>query len=256
MQGGAGIFRPGKVIGRPPVNRSRISPRGRPIWVLEVAAIPGYVYRKPDTRHPRPYAKNHMSSVDHSTPPHRHTIALVLGGIGLFLLGAVVGTVSLHFWMGAREFPRNVPTAAFIQDWQLNCPPIAQSTSGCNLRQTIVQQGSNTPLAMVQIERGVSADTLKIVVPLGVLVGPGLAFSANGSPPVGIPYITCDFSGCIAVTPLTSAERTSMESGTAGRITVVGANGKSVALPFSLKGFGDAMRERDKDWRRRSGHWF
>jgi hypothetical protein len=47
-----------------------------------------------------------------------------------------------------------------------------------------------------------------------------------------------------------------MENGVGGQITVVGGDGKPVSLPYSLNGFADAMRERDKDWRRRSSHWF
>jgi invasion protein IalB len=190
------------------------------------------------------------------TNPHRHLIALILGGVGIFLFGAVVGTVTLHFWITSHDFRRTVATASFIQDWQLNCPPATQPASACALQQTIVQQGTNTPLAQLQISRGVSADSIRIVVPLGILIGPGLGFSVAGRPAQQVQYSTCDYAGCIAVTPLTAAERTQMEHGSGGQIVVVGRDAKAVNLPYSLKGFADAIRERDNDWRRRNGHWF
>jgi invasion protein IalB len=190
-----------------------------------------------------------------SRPP-QHTVAMVLGGLGLFILGAVVGTVSLHFWMAAHDFRRTVQTAEYIQDWQLNCPPAKETSDGCSVKQLILQQGSNSPLAQIEVDRGVNADLIKFVVPLGVLVGPGLAFATDGTRPVQVAYTTCDFSGCIAMAPLTAAQRDQMEHGTGGRIIILGRNGKAAAVPYSLKGFADAMRERDSDWHKRAGHWF
>jgi invasion protein IalB len=46
-----------------------------------------------------------------------------------------------------------------------------------------------------------------------------------------------------------------MENGGTGQITLVGRDGRPVALPFSLKGFADAVHERDEDWVRRTDHW-
>jgi invasion protein IalB len=188
--------------------------------------------------------------------PGRRAAVLGMGGAGLFLLGALAGAIGVHLWSGAHDLRKTVSTVAFIQDWQLNCPPLAQSGTGCALRQTLVQKGTTTPIAQLQIERGVNADVIKIVVPLGVLVGPGLAFTADGAPPAAIPYVTCDFSGCIAVAPLTNDQRDKMEHGTGGQITVVGRSGKPVNLPYSLKGFAEAIGERDRDWHRRTGGWF
>jgi invasion protein IalB len=191
-------------------------------------------------------------------PSHarRHRIALVLGGAGLFILGAVIGTVSLHFWMREHDFRGTVPTAEFLQDWQLVCPPLSKTTSGCVARETVIQQQTNAPVAQLQIDRGANADTIRIVVPLGVLLTPGLSFSPNSSVVLPIPYATCDFSGCLAVAQLTDEEVQQMKQGGSGMIGVVDRNAKAVKLQFSLKGFADAMRERDDDWRRRTGHWF
>lgn len=223
--------------------------------VLEVGAVPGYVLRPsvpPSLVSPMSQTSSEQNS---SRPPH-HTVATVLGGIGLFVLGAVVGTVSLHFWMAGHDFRRTVTTAEFIQDWQLSCPPAKQTADACSARQVILQQGTNAPLAQIEVDHGVNADVIKFVVPLGVFVGPGLAFAADGNKPVQIPYTTCDYSGCIAVAPLTATQLDQMEHGTSGRVVVLARNGKAAAIPYSLKGFAEAIRERDSDWRMRAGHWF
>lgn len=188
--------------------------------------------------------------------PRHHLFGLVVGGLACFVLGGVAAALGIHFWQAAHDFRGGVPTTAYIDDWQLNCPPASKTATGCALQSVVMRPGTNVTLAELKIARGVAADSLTIVVPLGVLIGPGLAVSAGSGPAVVVPYTTCDQSGCIAITTLTANQRTQMESGGAGQITVEGPDGKQVPLSYSLKGFADAMHERDRDWRRRSGHWF
>jgi invasion protein IalB len=195
--------------------------------------------------------------VESAPTGHRsHALALVFVGLGCFVLGAITAALSLHFWQAAHDFRGKVATTAYIQDWQLNCPPTAATATACSLQQAVVQRDTHATIAALTIARGVAADTLQIVVPLGVLIGPGLAFSAGTSATLAVPYTTCAQSGCVAITTLTSQTLGQMENGTGGQITIVGRDGKPVSLPFSLKGFADAMRERDRDWRSRTEHWF
>jgi invasion protein IalB len=185
-----------------------------------------------------------------------HMPALVLGGLGCFVLGAITAALGLHFWQAAYDFRGTVATTAYIQDWRLTCPPKTVTSTACALQQSIVERGTNVTIADISVARGVAADTLTIVVPLGVLVGPGLAFSAGTSATLAVPFTTCAQSGCIAITTLTPNQLSQMESAAGGQITIVGRDGRPVNLSYSLKGFADAMRERDRDWRRRTDHWF
>lgn len=185
-----------------------------------------------------------------------HMVALVLGGLGCFVLGAITAAVSLHFWQAAHDFRGTVASTAYIQDWRLTCPPKTVTSTGCSLQQSIVERGTNVTIADLTVARGVAADTLTIVVPLGVLVGPGIAFSAGSPATIAVPFTTCAQSGCIAIATLTSSQLNQMENAAGGQITVVGRDGRPVNLSYSLKGFADAMRERDRDWRGRSSHWF
>lgn len=191
-----------------------------------------------------------------SAPLRNHTLALVFGGLSCFALGAIAAALTLHFWQAAHDFRGTVATTAYIQDWQLNCPPTAATGTACSLQQSIVQRDTHATIAALTVARGVAADTLQIVVPLGVLIGPGLAFSAGSSATLAVPYTTCAQSGCVAITTLTAQTLSRMENGAGGQITIVGRDGKPASLPFSLKGFADAMRERERDWRRRTDHWF
>jgi invasion protein IalB len=188
--------------------------------------------------------------------PRNHPIALVFGGLCCFVLGAIAAALGLHFWQAAHDFRSRVATTAYIQDWQLNCPPASATETGCSLQQAIVQRETHGTIAALTVARGVAADTLQVVVPLGVLIGPGLALSIGNSTTVAVPYATCAQSGCIAIATLTPKTLSQMENGVGGQITIVGGNGRPASLPYSLKGFADAMRERDRDWRMRTGHWF
>lgn len=185
-----------------------------------------------------------------------NTLALVLGGLGCFVLGAIIAALSLHFLEATHDLRGSVATTAYIQDWQLNCPAATAMQTACSLQQAVVQRETHTTIADLTVARGVGADTLTIVVPLGVLIGPGLAISAGNSGTIAVPFTTCAESGCIAILTLTPKTLDQMENGVGGQITVVGRDNRPVALSYSLKGFADALRERDRDWRRRSDHWF
>jgi invasion protein IalB len=185
-----------------------------------------------------------------------HKVSLVLGGLGCFLLGAVAAALGLHFWQSAHDDRGKVATTAYIQAWELNCPPASVTGTACSLQQAIVQRDTHATIAALTVARGVAADTLQIVVPLGVLIGPGLAFSVGKAATLAVPYTTCALSGCVAITTISPQTLAQMENGTGGDITIVGRDGRPVSLPYSLNGFAEAVRERDKDWRSRSGHWF
>jgi invasion protein IalB len=185
-----------------------------------------------------------------------HALTLVVGGLGCFVVGAIAAALGLHLWHAAHDVRGKFATTSYIQAWQLNCPPANVTSTRCSLQQSIVQRDTHATIAAVMVERGVAADTLQIIVPLGVLIGPGLAFSVGNTATVAVPYTTCAQSGCVAITTLTPKTLGQMENGAGGQITVVRGDGKPVSLPYSLNGFADAMRERDKDWRKRSSHWF
>jgi invasion protein IalB len=185
-----------------------------------------------------------------------HLLVLVLGGLGCFVLGAIAAALGLHLWQASHDFRSKVATTAYIQAWQLNCPPTTVAGTGCSLQQAIIQRDTHATVAALTVARGVAADTLQIVVPLGVLIAPGLAVSVGNSTTLAVPYATCAPTGCVAITTLTPKMLGQMENGTSGQITIVGGDGRPVGLPYSLNGFAEAMHERDRDWRSRSGHWF
>lgn len=200
-----------------------------------------------------------MSQISDESAPaglRDHILVLVLGGLGCFVLGAIVTALGLLFWQAAHDVRGKVATTAYIQDWQLNCPPMSAAGTACSLQEPILQRDTHATIAALTVARGVAADTLQVVVPLGVLIGPGLAISVGNSTTLAVPYTTCAVSGCIAITTLTPKMLALMESGVGGQITLVGRDGRPVSLPYSLNGFAEAIRQRDRDWRSRTGQWF
>jgi invasion protein IalB len=201
------------------------------------------------------FAQAAMSTENPSVMKLPSTTVLALGGLGLFLLGAVLAAFGTYLLVAGHDFRNKVPTSAFIQDWRLDCPGEKDTKGGCIVQQTVVQKSTNSAVAQLRIVHGAAADTLVITVPFGVLIPPGLSIAAGTDPAVAVPYKTCDQLGCIAFEVLSPTQRTQLEQNTTGTITIVGADGKAIPLSFSLRGFSDAMHEYDADWRRRSGHW-
>jgi len=179
---------------------------------------------------------------------------LILCSVGFFVLGAVAALVGEHLLYKPTDLRDTMQTIAVMKDWRMSCPPRTQKDGTCVLDQTIVQRGSNNPLAQLTIGQRDKGDVLAIIAPLGVLITPGLRFSVGTGQPIAIPYKTCLPAGCVATVPLDAALSTAMTQNAGGQITVVAVVGKPIPLNFSLRGLPDALAARAADMKARKEH--
>jgi invasion protein IalB len=179
----------------------------------------------------------------------------VFYAIGLFVLGAIAALAGEHLLFKQADLRDSMQTAKTFQAWQLICAPRTDKNGNCALQSAIIDKATGAPLIQLTLASKGSSDTLVIVAPLGVLIPPGLRFSIGSDQPKTVAFKTCMRTGCWAALPLDSALSTAMAQNAGGQIVVVGNTGKAAALPFSLRGFGEALAARAADASARKPSW-
>ena len=97
---------------------------------------------------------------------------------------------------------------------------------------------------------------IAVTLPLGVALEPGVGINFGTDPVKPVAYRTCNMSGCIAVIPLDDKLQASLDAGKDGKLIFAGLDNKPIAIPLSLKGFGDAQRAyRSNEAKRSSWIW-
>ena len=179
--------------------------------------------------------------------------SLVLYAIGLFVLGAVVALGGEHLFFKRTDPRDSMRTMEAFQDWQLTCSPRTDKNGGCELATAIFDRATRAPLVRLTVNQKGADETLAVVTPLGVLIPPGVRLSIGSAQPRLLAFRTCVQGGCVAILPLNSDLTSEMARNTLGKIVVVNAAGKAVALNYSLNGFADAMAARAVDMAARTG---
>jgi invasion protein IalB len=186
-------------------------------------------------------------------PPSAKNAAIVGG---LFIVGALVGWIG----RGVIAGPADVPTVQVYQDWRVICPARKEKDKHCTLVSDVPDPQSGQAIASLSIMTEVDKDkkeskVLVVNVPLGVSLEPGLGIKL-GSDTKSAAYKTCLQGGCVAVLPDTDdIEKTIGETSDAS-IVVAGLDNKSVAVPFSTKGFVDARKAYKNFEAKRANLWW
>ncbi len=182
-------------------------------------------------------------------------IALALYGIGVFTLGMVVALAGEHLLFNRPDPRDSWSINKKIQDWQIACSARTDKDGGCVLETAIIDKATNAPVMQLTVKQKGENDILTIViVPLGILIPPGLRISAGAGQPRAAPYETCVQGGCVASLLMDSGLSSAMILNTTGQVVVVNGAGKAVALNYSLKGFADAVAARAVEMKARSVH--
>ncbi len=178
------------------------------------------------------------------------TERLVLGAVAL-VIGLVIG------WAvrGVATYNANSQTVSSYQDWRTACPPASLKDQKCQMIQDVLDGKTGTTVAQIAIGTDGGKDEMVATLPLGLALEPGVGLILGTDPVRVFPYRTCSQTGCIAVLVLDDKASASLKSSKDGRVLVAGLDGKPVAIPLSLKGYGDAMSA----WRSneaKRGSWF
>jgi invasion protein IalB len=181
---------------------------------------------------------------------------------GLFIVGALLGWIG----RGVIAGPADVPTVQVFQDWRVICPARKNSdkdkntSKHCTIVSDIADPQSGQTVASVSIMTEVDKDKkeskiIVVNVPLGVALEPGLGLKF-GSDTKSAAYKTCLQGGCVAVLPDSDEiEKTIGETSDAS-IVVAGLDNKSVAVPFSTKGFVEARKAYENFEAKRANLWW
>ncbi|WP_027966227.1 invasion associated locus B family protein [Halomonas halocynthiae] len=156
----------------------------------------------------------------------------------LSLLG-LLGLFSLLPAAFAQSNNTNVTTEQ-IQDWQVECP-----TDGgrCAMSQLVNNPSDNQPVMRVVAMYPEQFDgaALTFLVPLGVILTPGLELTVDGSAAAAFPYQSCQPGGCRADLPAQPELLQRLRGGSVATLSFIDPSGMQRDLDFSLSGFTAAL---------------
>lgn len=167
------------------------------------------------------------------------------GSFGLIAGALVLGGVGLAAWTWSAPAGGEKPSAATFgfQDWLVRCQAVKDDV-GCGMSQQILDNRSRQPILQLHLARAPSGSghQLVIVLPLGVSVPSGTVLQA-GETKRNVAFTQCLPGGCVAPLAVDTALIDVLKSAKDARVGVVDRTGKTVAVPFSLKGFGPAFEK-------------
>jgi invasion protein IalB len=139
--------------------------------------------------------------------------------------------------------PPNVTNASF-GDWVLRCETRPAGPRGCEILQSLQDQ-RRQPVAQFAFGRAQRGDPMRLLVliPANVTVAaPMLIQLPDRGAAIPVTLRACGPRGCVAETDVSAAQLTRLRGREAqGRLEYRDALGGEVALPFSTRGFGQAL---------------
>lgn len=177
-------------------------------------------------------------------------------GVGIFIVGALLGWIG----RGVLAGPADVPTMMVYNDWRLICPARKDKDANCRMTQDVVDSKTGQAIASLVVYKETDKDKktttlLAVNVPLGVALEPGVGLKF-GNDMKSYQYKTCLEAGCVATVAYDEALEKSITGTEDAAITVARLDGKSVALPFSTKGFAEARKAYKNFDAKRSSWWW
>lgn len=174
----------------------------------------------------------------------RRAAALALG----FLVLATAPTVRPAVGQEVPAAPAALPPMDEQQfdAWTVRCTKVE---SGAQKRCEMVQMvregdgGRELLLMAVGYPPGETRLLAWLVLPLGVLLPPGLGLKVDEGEPARLPIQYCEPTGCLAPWAPTEAELSKLKAGQKLVVIVHDRNGKQFGLLVSLKGFTAALAE-------------
>lgn len=139
--------------------------------------------------------------------------------------------------------PPNVTNASF-GDWVLRCETRPASPRGCEVLQSLQDQ-RRMPVAQFAFGRAQRSDPMRLIVliPANVTVAhPMLIQLPDRAAPIPVTLRACGPRGCVAEADVSPAQLARLRAREAqGRLEYRDALGGEVALPFSTRGFAQAL---------------
>lgn len=178
--------------------------------------------------------------------PHAGPIRRLAGYALALLIGLAVAPARDARAQEAPAAPGTEPPATHeekIEDWTLRCATLKDGKVSCEMVQAVRQPDSGKELMLMAVGYPPGEKQLLawIVLPLGVLLPPGLGLKVDDGEPARLAIQYCETAGCLAPWAPTDAELAALKAGTKLTVIVHDRSGKQFGLPVSLKGFTAAL---------------
>lgn len=139
----------------------------------------------------------------------------------------------------APAAPAAPPEVKTVGDWEVRCFAV-KNAHPCDMFQQMANKETQQRILSVSLAYDPSLDKhlLQITVPLDVSLPKGVTIQSDTYTSPVFKYRMCTREGCfIQLIPENSLAEGLAKSGEGAKINIVGDNGKTYALQFSLKGF-------------------
>jgi len=160
------------------------------------------------------------------------------------MLGAILVSAPALAQAPAAAAPQAKPDVSTFDDWQVRCFPV-QSPSPCDMFQEQGYQRTNQRILSISVAYvpGLDRYALQISVPLDIAIPKGVTIQTDSYTSPAMRYRRCDRNGCYVEMGadknlIESIVRSSPDG--KGKVNIVADNGRSVGIPFSLKGLAAA----------------
>ncbi len=130
-----------------------------------------------------------------------------------------------------------------IGDWMLRCdPPANGQPKQCEMAQVLSDKEGKRDLLLIRLGYPPAENEALalVVVPLDLLLPPGLGLKVDGRDPTIVPIRHCDTNGCLAPWRPSADDVNAMKGGRELMVLLRNREGKQLGLPVSLKGFSAA----------------
>ncbi|HLS67860.1 MAG TPA: invasion associated locus B family protein [Kiloniellales bacterium] len=160
---------------------------------------------------------------------------------GTAVLVAAPGAPTLAQGLDQPPPGAEVETQEF-QEWSLRCIEL-EGQRRCEMLQPVEDPESGEPVMAVVVPSSVPNQPLVawFVLPLGVLLPPGIAISVDGSEPERLPIRHCEPGGCLAPLELEGGILQRLQNGVELQVMAYGIDEQQVSIPISLMGFTAAL---------------
>jgi invasion protein IalB len=133
--------------------------------------------------------------------------------------------------------------------WVYECvrvmPSGAPSAIKCFINQKIdvTQNGQQLPWMTIMMAKatGRPDDLVNVVVPLGIMLPPGIDLWSDKNTPVPLPVNFCTSNGCVVTPQPADALEKQLKDGEDGHARLTLVDGQTVTANFALTGFGAAL---------------
>jgi invasion protein IalB len=158
------------------------------------------------------------------------------------LAGLVLGCGVAFAQQAAAPAGPGRPETKTIGDWMVRCFPV-NNPNPCDVFQELDDQNTHQRVLALSLAYAPSADRhlLQVTAPLEVAIQKGLTIQTDSYTSPVMKYRMCTREGCfVQIAPDNAMIEALAKSGPDAKINIVGDNGKTYGIKFSLKGFSAA----------------